>query len=37
MLANLPSEEVVVTEPTQLGLPVAKNGKIPPGEMTRLS
>ncbi|OXM47564.1 hypothetical protein [Amycolatopsis alba] len=32
VLAHLPSEQVTITEPTQLGLPVAKNGKIPPGE-----
>ncbi len=31
VLARLPSEEAVITEPAQLGLPVAKNGKIPPG------
>jgi len=30
VLAHLPGEEVVLTEPAQLGLPVAKNGKIPP-------
>ncbi|WP_410649067.1 hypothetical protein [Amycolatopsis sp. cmx-4-54] len=32
VLARLPGEEVVLTEPTQLGLPVAKNGKVPPGK-----
>ncbi|MBB5856130.1 hypothetical protein ACFQ05_24970 [Amycolatopsis umgeniensis] len=32
VLAGLPSEQVTITEPTQLGLPVAKNGKIPPRE-----
>lgn len=31
VLARLPSEEAVITEPAQLGLPVAKNGKVPPG------
>ncbi|MEV6906589.1 hypothetical protein [Amycolatopsis sp. NPDC051071] len=30
VLASLPAEEVVLTEPVQLGLPVAKNEKIPP-------
>ncbi|UMP00901.1 hypothetical protein [Amycolatopsis sp. EV170708-02-1] len=32
VLAHLPSEAAVITEPVQLGLPVAKNGKIPPRE-----
>ncbi|WP_410604171.1 hypothetical protein [Amycolatopsis sp. lyj-90] len=32
VLASLPSEQVTITEPVQLGLPVAKNGKIPPRE-----
>ncbi|MFC3447917.1 hypothetical protein [Amycolatopsis speibonae] len=30
VLAHLPGEEVTITEPVQLGLPVAKNGRIPP-------
>ncbi|MFC9254404.1 hypothetical protein [Amycolatopsis thailandensis] len=30
VLAHLPGEEVILTEPAQLGLPVAKNGRIPP-------
>ncbi|GAB3731112.1 hypothetical protein GCM10027598_53830 [Amycolatopsis oliviviridis] len=32
VLAHLPGEQVVLTEPTQLGLPVAKNGKLPPSD-----
>ncbi|RSN22598.1 hypothetical protein DMC61_34685 [Amycolatopsis sp. WAC 04169] len=32
VLSHFPSEAAVITEPVQLGLPVAKNGKIPPRE-----